>query len=344
MNTTMIEKQEDSQKIPRWPAMLATPFATKPTLKSDIRIIACISTYTSSDTLKQTLESIRSYVDHVIVIYGPYRGFPPFLDKSIDDSVDKCRDILKASKIPYSLTIANYLLQKDKRSLYLNPDLASNWYPNSFRFKEGDWLLIIDDDELFSFPISLEEIIPPLKIQLEMMKGNYASVEIFDKWTDLKSPHNRFIRWKDGLLYEPNHYTISDQNGIYCQHATPPFFDTGAKITNDPSVRSEIWKHHRALFRLLRFTFTDQDWKNGFMEIGKGELEYFTPERADELRKKLIHKVAKDKKEFDWQFMEILSWIRKGCDTEKVFTDKQRGMIAAILYANNIVPNPYSFE
>lgn len=313
---------------------------------SNQRIIACISTYGSSKTLEQTLSSIAVFVDHVVVIYGHYLGFPPLLgDDAQGESASKTAEVIKASGIPYTYTIANNLLQKDKRSMLLSLK-AEHWYGDYlFQYREGDWLLIIDDDEVL---IDDDEVLKydgrkkSLLTKLGAVPANYGTVIVKNIWQSIDILQNRFVKWAPEIRYHPNHWTISKGEEVYVQNSTPPFYAIlGSEITNNPVARSKIWLHHRALYRLLRFVFNQKDWKDGYFEVGEHKPEFYDAETVQKVIDKVADKVAKEQNPFDIAFLETLAWIALNCERDTIWSDAARGRVAAILFAYGLVPDPY---
>ena len=310
------------------------------------RIIACISTYGSSKTLEETLHSIKPYVDHLVVVYGHYLGFPPLINEQAEgESSTKTGNVIRDSGIPASFSVVNNLLQKDKRSIYLTLN-SPNWYnihhSDNFTFMDGDWLLIIDDDEIFESKYNKDWLISELPLDRLGFYKTYGTVLIKNIWQGIDILQNRFVKWAPNLKYYPNHWTISKGEEVYVQTSSPPFHEVlGAQIANNPATRSKNWQHHRALYRLLRFVFNQKDWKDGYFEAGEHKPEFYDPELVQKVIDKVTDKVAKEQNQFDIAFLETLAWIASNCERDTIWSDGARGRVAALLYAYNLVPDPY---
>jgi len=289
-----------------------------------MRLIGCISTYESSKTLSKTLESIKSFVDHVIVVDGPYIGWPKS-ENSVKETTITGSSIYHDIGIPCHYVRLPAMSQAEKRNHYLQWP----W------LEHDDWLFIIDDDEILVKEEATRDI-------LQLM-GDYATVEVDNMWMGVISPQNRLIKWRPGLRYYPNHWTIQTWNGeTYCQNASPPFHLVPLIIRNNPSIRSPEWRHKRALYRMLRF-IAGPDWRENKFETGKPD-GYYTPESAKNLLKSLAIKISENPNEFDTAFFGTLAWIWKGCEQDIVWSPRTKAQVLAALFSWGVIPNCYSSD
>lgn len=290
------------------------------------KLFACINTYGSAVSLRRTLESLVGQVDGAVVHSGPYAGWPR-LGGSAADPVDAVPDL----PFPYLYTRHGHLLQKTARTQALQ--LVATLKPTS-----DDWLLIIDDDEVFRCKADLRRV-------LSGWAADYASVDVEDLRFEKRFPQNRLVRWMPGLRYDPNHWTIRSPLGIVTQNASAPFYlvDRQAEIVNDPSLRSSRWKHERSLYRMLQFIGNEGTWSaSKYFEGSDCEASFVDPEGLLSDAES-VKRSAASGNEFDMGLLLMLSQVASGSEQEIVqWSDRTKGMVTGLLYAAGMIPWPYA--
>ena len=201
----------------------------RPTFQRPNRIIVCYNIYDCLASLRISLASISEKVDGAIFVYGPYRlVFDPtglMSEKEIKAEEDK-----HIRLIEHYFPKENFsFIRKDvweseieKRNAYLQSDFL----------RDGDYLLILDDDELF---MSISDA----SLKTTIAWANRKSFTI--GWRHAKSTdiglnvHNpedfvipilqrgfrrapdaiammRLFRFDKNLAYHTNHFTIVDMS------------------------------------------------------------------------------------------------------------------------------------
>ncbi len=199
----------------------------KPTFDPPNRVIACYNIYDCLTSLKISLSSIAPYVDAVIFVYGPYKlVFDPtgiMTEEEADEEershLDLALEFFDKSEIMW---ISRYVWENEieKRTMYLKaPGL-----------KEGDYLFIIDDDELFLSvsPATLRATLSfanrktiaigrrrsnKKSIGLDIENPTRFSVPLYHR--GFRRPTDaiammRIFRWSPNYKYSINHSTIVD--------------------------------------------------------------------------------------------------------------------------------------
>lgn len=294
------------------------------------RLVACINTYGSPDSLHRALRSLLGQVDGVVVYDGPYAGWPRVAGEDLGfhrpTSCGYCFEVLRAVPIVYAQH--GQLRQKTARSAALQ--MAAVLKP--------DWLLIFDDDEVFHCEVDL-------RTSLSGWADDYASVDVDNLLFKRRFPQNRLVRWTPGLFYDPNHWTIATSDGVVCRNASAPFYpvDPQVVIVNDPSLRSSAWKHCRSLYRMLQFIGNEGSWMGSkYFEGPDDEAAFVDPEclPAD---LESIKRSAASGNEFDMGMLQMLASIARGSDQDTIaWTDRTKGMVTGLLYATGVVPWPYA--
>lgn len=159
------------------------------------QIVACICAFEAEQTLKRTLESVNELVDRIIVVDGSWEGFADY-PESRDRTIEIAMSHDKPTTIVKNSTGKPYKDEMAKRSLYLSPGLV----------KEGDWLVIIDDDEF-----ATQGMAATRKILSGTQILHYTAV-IWNKVSEgnwsRQGEHVRLIRYVPGMKYAENPWTI----------------------------------------------------------------------------------------------------------------------------------------
>lgn len=285
-------------------------------------------TYGCPDSLHKTLASLVDQVDSIAIVDGPFTGWPRLpKDYELFHPPQRC-DFCSQLGVPIAYRSHLHVKQKTARTLGLQ--IAE--------FGSPDWVLIIDDDETLS--VSGVD----LRSKLGEDLGRYAAVDVWNRRFNQTFPQNRLVRWKRGLHYEPNHWTIVDEMGEVCKNATPPFpmVDKGVVIVNDPDLRPRSWELHRSLYRLLQFIVTETSWESSSYFTGADEgAEFFDQNTVEEKLEAIKLRAAKGD-DFAYGLLTELASINNGSKSDiQRFDQKTRGAIAAILYAAGVIPWPY---
>ena len=186
-----------------------------------MEIVGAICTFESEKTLGRTLESIRDLVDRVIIVDGSWEGFADY-----PESKDGTLAIAEAWDKPHTIIRNNagapYKTEMAKRSLYLARDLVN----------EGDWLLIIDDDEYVTQGANLTRKF------LENTNLTHHTAVIWRKIADGQwsrtGEHVRCIKYVPGMKYGINPWTIELPNKTSVPITGTP---TPLHIAHDPSSK-----------------------------------------------------------------------------------------------------------
>jgi len=149
---------------------------------------ACYCIYNEAEHIEKSLNSIVDFVDKVVVVDGPFLGYPSVSLQSDDGTLD----ILKQYKKVQVIHVPRRMRQPEKRSLYFTEDV--------------DWYFIIDGDEIavgdvaagFEYVKSLED------------KG--ALVEV--KLRTVPTLYMRFVKYQPGLHYHGVHHYIYNHRGF----------------------------------------------------------------------------------------------------------------------------------
>lgn len=293
------------------------------------RLVACINAYGSPDSLHRTLRSLLGQVDGVVVYDGPYAGWPrlgggsPAFHRPTDCGY--CFEIL--GEVPLAYAQHQQLRQKTARSAALR--MAS--------VLEPDWLLIIDDDEVFRCSVDL-------RTALSVWTADYASVDVDNLLFGKRFPQNRLVRWTPGLCYDPNHWTIVSPGGVVTQNASAPFHlvDHQVGIVNDPSLRSPRWKLERSLYRMLQFIGNEGSWESSKYFAGSDcEAVFVDPEALTADLESIKHSAASGS-DFDMGMLQMLAAIANGSEQDIIsWNDRTKGMVTGLLYAAGVIPWPY---
>jgi hypothetical protein len=162
-------------------------------------IQACYSVYNDARFLEPSLISIRPFVDRIVVIDGPYKGFK--YDELFSNGCIDTHDVIG---------------QYANISIWA-PDLGIKEKMSRFFENPADWYVHLDADEiaigkLYTFHKYLQQ--PDI---------NSYGVTIFDPETGLKEiAMSRIFRHIDGIHYERNHWELwADGKLLYPQLDTP---------------------------------------------------------------------------------------------------------------------------
>ena len=198
-----------------------------PTFRRPNRIIACYNIYDDLDALRISLASVSERVDGAIFVYGPYRLVfdPTGLQTKKEAEMEELKHYNLAQKFfpeEKFQWISSYVWENEieKRNAYLQAPYL----------RDGDYILIIDDDELFmatshaslkttiawatlkTFTIGWRHTTKD-KIGLDVNNPTAFSVPMYSRGFR-KAPDAitmlRIIRWNKHLRYHLNHSTIVD--------------------------------------------------------------------------------------------------------------------------------------
>ena len=287
-----------------------------------MRLVAAIVSYGNPSGLRSTLKSLKEFVDWGIVRYGPFRGHPLLPEPQESDDAAESRAITLDAGYVFRRHRSAVSQAEARSQVFTVPGL-----------RDGDWLLIVDDDETFSAG-------PSFLPQLAPLDASYATVGVLDPrdGVDRAAPQNRLIRWVPGLTYGGNHWTILRNNEEFCRNASPPFHPIDARLLNHPENRGFDAQRRRALYRLLRFLAPD--WRLSPHETGRlgGPYSEAEVERTLQAAKAAHRKTGST---FDRSFLMTLAWLRKGCDQDIPIGDTEKGFTLAILFAAGVTESPY---
>lgn len=201
-------------------------------------IVGCLNVFECDRTIDRTLKSIELFVDRIIAVDGAYEGFSDHV-RSQDDTILKIQNFPKSCILIGNSTSNPFKSEMKKRNAYLLHQFYSR----------DAWVFIIDGDEYILS--SVEETIR----LLQDTKEDWFAV----KMTDPNAPENpaylrdkgfrtRLIRYRKGMKYVGNHYTIQYPDG-----RTVPIKDAPLSplvVAHDDSHVSE--EYRRAMMRYNR--------------------------------------------------------------------------------------------
>lgn len=158
---------------------------------STLKVIACYSVFNEADFLQASLSLIEPHVDEIWLVDGPYANFEHTESYSTDGTLTIIQSFseLHPKKIKL-LASAEFPNQMAKRNTYLE------------KVAEGDWLFIIDGDELPWGNLH------QLKTLLHQEK--YLVVNVLLQHTPLLAavPLPRLIHKINGMKYKDHHAHI----------------------------------------------------------------------------------------------------------------------------------------
>jgi len=161
-----------------------------------MQLIACYVVYNNIDYFRASLETIHSHVDKIIIVDGRYKHYPGNSNISTDGTLQVALEYQKKygeDKI-IILPPRLYLDEIEKRNAYLTSD----------HVKPGDWIFIIDGDEIPFGHLDL------LKAMLSRERAYVVNVLEYD--SDIKTcepkMRPRLVKKLKTMKYEHNHYSI----------------------------------------------------------------------------------------------------------------------------------------
>jgi hypothetical protein len=168
-------------------------------------IVGCLITFECAKSLGKTLESIKSFVDRIIVVDGAFEGFSDHIQ-----SQDATRLIVKGFSKPWLLDNNSsdhpWRSEMMKRNQYLIP----TWHMRKGEVTT-DWILIIDGDE---YVVRGQE---ETRNFLANATASYYNVTFWyneppGTYTRAGS-RLRLFRYVKGMRYVDNHHTILYPDG-----------------------------------------------------------------------------------------------------------------------------------
>ncbi len=200
-----------------------------PTFQRPNRIIACYNIYDDLDALRISLASIAHRVDGVIFVYGPYRLI-------FDPTGLQTEQEAEAEEKKHYQLVQQFMSEDQfqwiSSFVWENEMEKRNAYLQAPFLRDGDYILIIDDDELFmsTSMTSLKTTIAWANRKAFTIGWRNATTEKLNM--DVKNPkaftiplfHRgfrrapdaitmmRLLRWNKNLRYYPNHSTIVDNS------------------------------------------------------------------------------------------------------------------------------------
>lgn len=159
-----------------------------------MKLVACYCTYNNFDYLRASLETIHPHVDQIIIVDGRFENYPGKSNISTDGTLQVALDYQKRLGEDKVIILPPklYFDEIEKRNAYLD------------HLSPGDWLFIIDGDEI---PFGYLDL---LKGMLAQEKGYVVNVleYDFDITTCDAKRRPRLVRKIDGMEYAHNHYSI----------------------------------------------------------------------------------------------------------------------------------------
>lgn len=154
------------------------------------RIVGCLNVWNDLPALKRTIDSWRTYVDHIIVVDGAYDTSEHGL------STDGTREFM--SSFPnVTLIDAPGMDQCAKRTKYLEAG------------RSGDYLFIVDADESVTNAAHLVRALPVCDVGWIRVRSSLYTREYGQP---------RIIRWQPHLEYRGRHHWIFQGNRLLCSH------------------------------------------------------------------------------------------------------------------------------
>lgn len=156
-----------------------------------MKLIACYSVFNEEQFLRASLSLIEPFVDKIWLVDGPYANFAHDEDHSTDLTLEIISNFKKRFpdkvELLASCVFANQIV---KRNRYLK------------RAKQGDWLFIIDGDELPWGNLH--------QLKALLLQEKYLVVNVFLQQSPLLAPVPlpRLIHKVDGMEYKEHHAQI----------------------------------------------------------------------------------------------------------------------------------------
>lgn len=130
--------------------------------------------------LRRTLENASQFIDQAVILD----------DASEDNTIEVCRQVLTANKIPFTIA-------ENKISLFSNEILLRKQLWEITTNTQPDWILILDADEMFEEEAATE---------LRRLANRYAAVDyyafrLYDLWTEDSYREDRY--WSAHKTYRP---------------------------------------------------------------------------------------------------------------------------------------------
>jgi len=168
-------------------------------------ILAGYCVFNEARHIEKSIRSIYDFVDKIVVIDGPYIGYPHNSLKSTDGT----REIVLSFDKVKLIDIPHPMRQPDKRSLMF--------------FEEADWYFWIDGDEIAVGDVSRgmdyvrQSKADVLSVMVRLWNPPRNPVEWCIESIRRKGyyevPYPKFFGWKPGLHFAECHNVIRDING-----------------------------------------------------------------------------------------------------------------------------------
>lgn len=193
----------------------------RPCLERPSLIYACYSVFDPPEEWRYSLMSIKDKVDGIIVVEGAYSAY------SIRES-ELEQYSLSAKKIFFDVIdptkVRVHWIEPPKGGWPSEIVKRNNYFMNVPFLENGDWLLIIDDDEILTThgPTTLRDQLMFATVNtLDVLTSDDEAklvktakgVGIQIKQHAYRGPADgpsmlRLVRWREGLRYHINHYTM----------------------------------------------------------------------------------------------------------------------------------------
>jgi len=200
-----------------------------------MRIYACYCIYNEVDTIEQSINSIIDYVDKIVVVDGPFLGFPAVSLKSDDGTLDILEQYKK--KLIY-IFVPKRMRAPEKRSL---------------QFIEGaDWYFQIDGDE-----VAVGDVEAGLS-RLKTTPHKVAEIVVYLK-DGSKASYSRLVKYQPGLHFYENHYILKSFEGhqirLYGQR------EVITEFYLKHLRRSPLREHKHQLYRRFKLKHSRHNWE-----------------------------------------------------------------------------------
>ena len=201
-----------------------------------MEIVACYSVWNVEDRIEKSIESLKGFADRFVFIDGSipeylqfhhcYLKNPPssFNPCSTDKTIEICS---KYGEVTVPIDSRPWATQIEKRNEYFK------------RGHKGDWMLVIDSDEIFNVDLSISG--QTMKVFKEsILNEEKPSIEVMINHTvELRRPYPmvRLYKWSEGLHYCRNHATVFGENDSDITSMAAKRHSIS--ITNDHSYRKK---------------------------------------------------------------------------------------------------------
>lgn len=201
-------------------------------------ICACYCIFNEFPQILFSINSICDYVDKIIVVDGPFIGFPHTSLVSTDGTLEALKHF--GEKIEY-ITVKEAMRQPDKLSMFFGV--------------ESDWYFILGGDEV---------AVGNVKAGFDKVRNSpdlTFSIVIRDIKREPVGTYPRFVKYQEGLHFNEVHWLIRNKaNEIVVPYHNPPLI-TEFTLINMP--RTEQRKQDMAKYREYRrlHSGVDHPWE-----------------------------------------------------------------------------------